>query len=162
MTRDTYLFADESVIPRPGPKGEITDAELIALAVAQASMGVPSDRQFLGLVAKVLPGWFPHLPRQSQYIRRLRRLAPSLAAVQLRIAELIATHELVIVLLINHHLRKSGAATGPTSRLARSSPLAATSSAFERPRTAAAMSVSLCLAQMNIEPLKRTRSAAMH
>ena len=38
-------------------------------------MGVPSDRQFLGLVAKVLPGWFPHLPCQSQYNRRLRRFA---------------------------------------------------------------------------------------
>ena len=91
-----YLFADELAIPRPGPKGEITDAELIALAVAQASMGVPSDRQFLGLIAKVLPGWFPHLPCQSQYNRRLRRLAPAIAGVQLRIAELIASHELVI------------------------------------------------------------------
>jgi hypothetical protein len=91
-----YLFADELAIPRPGPEGEITDAELVALAVAQASMGVPSDRQFLGLVAKVLPGWFPHLPCQSQYNRRLRRLAPVLAGVQLRIAELIAAHELVI------------------------------------------------------------------
>ena len=55
-----------------------------------------SDRQFLGLVAKVLPGWFPHLPEQSQYNRRLRRLAPVLAGVQLRIAELIAAHDLVI------------------------------------------------------------------
>ena len=82
-----YLFADELAIPRPGPRGEITDAELIALAVAQASMGVPSDRQFLGLIAKVLPGWFPHLPCQSQYNRRLRRLAPAIAGVQLRIAE---------------------------------------------------------------------------
>jgi hypothetical protein len=91
-----YLFADKLAIPRPGPAGEITDAELVALAVAQASMGVPSDRQFLGLVAKVLPGWFPHLPCQSQYNRRLRRLAPVLAGVQLRIAELIAAHELVI------------------------------------------------------------------
>jgi hypothetical protein len=91
-----YLFADELAIPRPGPSGEISDAELIALAVAQASMGVPSDRQFLGLIGKVLPGWFPHLPCQSQYNRRLRRLAPAIAAVQLRIAELIATHELVI------------------------------------------------------------------
>jgi hypothetical protein len=91
-----YLFADELAIPRPGPKGEITDAELIALAVAQAAMGVPSDRQFLGLVSKVLPGWFPHLPEQSQYNRRLRRLAPMLAAVQLRVAELIAHHDLLI------------------------------------------------------------------
>jgi hypothetical protein len=91
-----YIFADEQAIPRPGPKGEITDAELVALAVAQAAMGVPSDRQFLGLVSKVLPGWFPHLPEQSQYNRRLRRLAPTLAAVQLRVAELVAASDLRI------------------------------------------------------------------
>jgi hypothetical protein len=91
-----YIFADDLAIPRPGPEGRITDAELVALAVAQAAMGVPSDRQFLGLVAKVLPGWFPHLPEQSQYNRRLRRLAPMLAAVQLRVAELIASNDLLI------------------------------------------------------------------
>jgi len=91
-----FIFADEQAIPRPGPKGEITDAELVALAVAQAAMGVPSDRQFLGLVGKVLPGWFPHLPCQSQYNRRLRRLAPLIAGVQLRVAELIAASELRI------------------------------------------------------------------
>jgi hypothetical protein len=92
----SYLFADDLSIPRPGPKGEITDAELVALAVAQAAMGIPSDRQFLGVVAKVLPGWFPHLPCQSQYNRRLRRLAPAIASAQLRVAALIATSELRI------------------------------------------------------------------
>jgi hypothetical protein len=91
-----YLFADEEAIPRPGPEGKITDAELVALAVAQAAMGVPSDRQFLGLVRKVLPGWFPHLPSQSQYNRRLRRLAPLIASVQLRVSELIAASDLRI------------------------------------------------------------------
>lgn len=89
-----YVFADAETIPRPGPPGKITDAELVALAVAQAAMGIPSDRQFLGLVCKVLPGWFPHLPCQSQYNRRLRRLAPVLARVQLRVAELIAQNDL--------------------------------------------------------------------
>ena len=89
-----YVFADQAVVPRPGPDGLTTDAELVALSVAQASIGIPSDRQFLGLVGKVLPGWFPHLPCQSQYNRRLRRLAPLLAAVQLRIAELLASGEL--------------------------------------------------------------------
>jgi len=91
-----YIFADRTAIPRPGPEGKITDAELVALAVAQAAMGVPSDRQFLGLVGKVLPGWFPHLPEQSQYNRRLRRLAPTLASVQLRTSELIAAGDLRI------------------------------------------------------------------
>ena len=51
-----YIFADELAIPRPGPWREISDAELVALAVAQAAMGVPSDRQFLGLVAEGAAG----------------------------------------------------------------------------------------------------------
>ena len=33
-----YIFADQVGIPRPGPEGKITDAELVALAVAQAAM----------------------------------------------------------------------------------------------------------------------------
>src|SRR5262245_50251802 len=89
-----YMFADEEAIPRCGPRGRVTDAELVALAVAQAATGIPSDRQFLGLVGKLLPGWFPHLPCQSQYNRRLRRLAATIASVQLRVAGLIATNEL--------------------------------------------------------------------
>jgi Transposase DDE domain len=86
-----YVFAHSLPIPRPGPQGKITDAELIALAVAQASTGMPSDRQFLGMVAYRLPGWFPHLPDQSQYNRRLRRLVPQIVMVQLGVAELVAS-----------------------------------------------------------------------
>ena len=89
-----YIFADGAAVPRSGPEGKITDAELVGLSVAQAAMGIPSDRQFLGLIAKVLPGWFPHLPCQSQYNRRLRRLAPLLAGVQMQLAELLASGEL--------------------------------------------------------------------
>jgi hypothetical protein len=85
-----YVFADSLPIPRPGPEGKITDAELIALAVAQASTGECSDRKFLGMIAYRLPGWFAHLPDQSQYNRRLRRLVPYIVMVQLGVAELIA------------------------------------------------------------------------
>jgi hypothetical protein len=85
-----YVFATSVVIPRPGPEGLITDHELIALGVAQAATGICSDRQFLGVVDRLLPGWFPHLPDQTQYNRRLRRLAPWITTVQLQVAELIA------------------------------------------------------------------------
>ena len=85
-----YIFADSIPIPRPGPRGKITDAELIALAVAQAAMGESSDRKFLGMIAYRLEGWFPHLPDQTQYNRRLRRLVPQITAAQLAVAELIA------------------------------------------------------------------------
>jgi hypothetical protein len=67
---------------------------LVALAVGQAVMGICSDRQFLGLVGKVLPGFFPRLPSQSQYNRRLRALTPRLVWVQQRLSELLATGSL--------------------------------------------------------------------
>jgi hypothetical protein len=92
-----YVFATSLSIPRPGPRGLITDQELIALAVAQAVTGLASDRQFLGMVRRLLPGWFSHLPEQTQFNRRLRRLTPQLTRVQLMVAELIAEGEVRLV-----------------------------------------------------------------
>ena len=92
-----YVFACSLSIPRPGPAGKITDQELIALAVAQAMLGIPSDRQFLGQIARLLPGWFAHLPDQSQFNRRLRRLTPWMTTVQLMVAEWIADGEIRLV-----------------------------------------------------------------
>src|ERR687888_261447 len=82
-----YAFADEHPVPaRPGRPPLVSEAELVALAVAQAAIGISSDRQFLGLIGRVLPGWFPHLPDQSQYNRRLRGLIELLSIVQQRVA----------------------------------------------------------------------------
>ena len=82
-----YVFADEYPVPaRGGRRPLVSDAELVALAVAQASIGISSDRQFLGLIGRVLPGWFPHLPDQSQYNRRLRQLVELISVVQQRLA----------------------------------------------------------------------------
>ena len=92
-----YVFATSFSIPRPGPAGKITDPELVALAVAQAATGVCSDRQFLGVIARLLPGWFPHLPDQSQYNRRLRRLTPWITTTQMMVAELIADGDVRLV-----------------------------------------------------------------
>jgi hypothetical protein len=89
-----YVFAHALPIPRPGPQGKITDAELICLAVAQAATGESSDRKFLGMIAYRLEGWFAHLPEQSQYNRRLRRLTPYIVMVQLGLAELIASEDI--------------------------------------------------------------------
>jgi hypothetical protein len=92
-----YVFADSLRISRPGPPGNTTDAELVALAVAQAITGTCSDRQFLGIVGRLLPGFFPVLPDQSQYNRRLRRLTGQITRVQLMIAELIAEDPIRLV-----------------------------------------------------------------
>ena len=85
-----YVFATSLSIPRPGRAGNVSDHELIALAVAQAATGLSSDRQFLGAIGRRLPGYFPQLPDQPQYNRRLRRLTPWLTTVQLMVAELVA------------------------------------------------------------------------
>lgn len=85
-----YVFADEYTVPAgPGRPALVSDAELVALAVAQAAMGICSDRQFLGLVGHRLPGWFPHLPDQSQYNRRLRALVGLITIVQQQLARLL-------------------------------------------------------------------------
>jgi len=79
------VFADEYRVPaRPGRRAKVSDAELVALAVGQAATGICSDRQFLGLVGRLLPGWFPQLPDQSQYNRRLRGLVGLISIVQQR------------------------------------------------------------------------------
>lgn len=85
-----YVFADSLRIPRPGPVGRVCDQEIIALAVAQAMTGRCSDRQFLGTIGCLLPGFFPVLPDQAGYNRRLRRLTPWITTVQLMLAELVA------------------------------------------------------------------------
>jgi hypothetical protein len=92
-----YVFACSLSIPRCGPRGKVTDQELIALAVAQAVTGLASDRQFLGTIGRLLPDCFPDLPGQSQFNRRLRRLTPQITRVQIGLAELIAVGSVRLV-----------------------------------------------------------------
>ena len=67
----------ERIPPRPriGISPRITDAELITLAVMQALLGFTSEARWLRHVRRSLPAMFPHLPGQSGYNKRLRRLA---------------------------------------------------------------------------------------
>jgi hypothetical protein len=72
----------------PGRPPRITDAELIALAVAQMFLAIPNDRKFLALARWRLGHLFPYLPQQPGYNKRLRALAPTIARV---ITELAVT-----------------------------------------------------------------------
>jgi hypothetical protein len=67
--------------PRRGHPPRITDAELIALAVAQMFLAIPNDRKFLALARWRLGHLFPYLPKQPGYNKRLRALAPTIARV---------------------------------------------------------------------------------
>jgi hypothetical protein len=78
-----YVRVDDFLPRRQGPgrPPRITDAELVALAVAQMFMGIPNDRQFLAFARWRLGHLFCYLPQQSGYNKRLRALAPTIARV---------------------------------------------------------------------------------
>jgi hypothetical protein len=78
-----YVRVDDLLPKRPrrGRPPRITDAELIALAVAQMFLAIPNDRKFLALARWRLGHLFPYLPKQPGYNKRLRALAPTIARV---------------------------------------------------------------------------------
>lgn len=73
-----YVLADDLLPKRSGPgrKPRISDCEVIALAVAQVFLDCPSERRFLRLARGRLGHWFPYLPKQAGYNKRVRALAP--------------------------------------------------------------------------------------
>ena len=58
-----YVTADD-LLPESTKNAtrRVTDAEVVTLCVAQAIMGIPSDRRFLAVAAKRLGHLFPELP----------------------------------------------------------------------------------------------------
>jgi len=78
-----YVLADDLLPPRTGAgrRPRITDAELIALAVAQIVLQCHSERRFLRLARRRLCHLFPYIPQQPGYNKRLRRLAPQICMV---------------------------------------------------------------------------------
>lgn len=74
-----YCTADDLLPEKAGNAARsITDAEVVTLCVAQAIMGIPSDRRFLAVARKQLAHLFPQLPKQSGYFKRRRRLAETM------------------------------------------------------------------------------------
>lgn len=74
-----YCTADDLLPERPGnSRRRITDAEVATLCVAQAIMGIPSDRRFLAVARKHLRDLFPELPQQPGFHKRRARLAETI------------------------------------------------------------------------------------
>ena len=74
-----FCTADDLLPDRRGNAARrVTDAEVVTLCVAQAIMGIPSDRRFLAVARKRLGHLFPELPLQPGYFKRRRRLGDTL------------------------------------------------------------------------------------
>lgn len=81
VTTDDLLTAHPERVPtRPkiGFKPQISDAELLTLAVIQALLGFAEETRFLRYARKHLLAMFPTLPGQSGYNKRLRKLADTM------------------------------------------------------------------------------------
>jgi hypothetical protein len=74
-----YCTADD-LLPdaRPNARRVVSDAEVVTLCVAQAIMGVPSDRRFLAVARRQLGHLFPRRPGQAGYHKRRRALAETI------------------------------------------------------------------------------------
>ena len=72
---DNALLA--GVVPlhrRPGPLPACSDAEVLTIALARHRLGQPSERAFLEEVRRDWSPYFPCLPVQSEFDRRVRWL----------------------------------------------------------------------------------------
>jgi hypothetical protein len=64
----------------PGQRPEVTDAELVCLAVAQVLLRYDDERHWLRAAPKQVGHLFPRLLGQSEYNQRLKAIAPLMEA----------------------------------------------------------------------------------
>jgi hypothetical protein len=76
LLTSVFCTADDLLPESPkNARRSLTDAEVATLCVAQAIMGIPSDRRFLAIARRRLCHLFPELPKQPGYHKRRARLA---------------------------------------------------------------------------------------
>jgi len=77
-----YCIADDFLPKRPAnARRNVTDAEIVALCVAQAIMGIPSDHRFVAVAGKRLRHLFPTLPTRDAFHKRRLRLSDQIEAL---------------------------------------------------------------------------------
>lgn len=89
VTVDDLLVANPQLAPPRPPVGitpQLSDAELITLAVLQALLGFSDEARFVRYAHSHLRGLFPYLPERPAYNKRLRRSTVMLAAVMRHLA----------------------------------------------------------------------------
>jgi len=82
-----YVELTDRIIPvrgftrcGPGGRPEVTDAELVCIAVAQVLLRFDDERHWLRIAPRLIGHLFPRLLRQSEYNTRLRQLAQLMEA----------------------------------------------------------------------------------
>ena len=84
VTVDDLLIRNPHWAPRRPAVGiapQVSDAEMVTLAVIQVLLRFDTEARFLRYAHAHLRPWFPYLPARSGYNKRLRRSAEMLAHV---------------------------------------------------------------------------------
>jgi Transposase DDE domain len=83
------FYVADNLLPagRANARRSLTDSEVVTLLVAQAIMGVTSDRRFVRVARKHLVHLFPGLIGQSGLHKRRARLADALEQVMVALAQ---------------------------------------------------------------------------
>ena len=84
VTTDDLLKADPRLVPwrpRTGMMPQLSDAEVVTLAVLQALLGFTSEARWLRHARAAMGHLFPYLPQQPGYNKRLRALAGTISAL---------------------------------------------------------------------------------
>jgi hypothetical protein len=77
-----YCIADDFLPKRAcNARRRVSDAEIVALCVAQAIMGVPSDYRFVAVAGKRLRHLFPVIPTRDALHKRRLRLSEQIEAL---------------------------------------------------------------------------------
>jgi hypothetical protein len=66
----------------PGAKPEMSDSEIMTLALIMDYLPFPGETQFIGFIRANYGEWFPNLLTQSQFNRRLRKLEQMLETLR--------------------------------------------------------------------------------
>lgn len=66
----------------PGAKAEMSDSEILTLALVMDYLPFPGETQFIGFIRANYGQWFPDLLERSQFNRRLRKLESMLETLR--------------------------------------------------------------------------------
>ena len=67
-------YKKQNQVIKPGALVQLTDSEILTLALVMDYLPFPGETQFLGFIRANYQQWFPNLLNQSQFNRRLRRM----------------------------------------------------------------------------------------
>jgi hypothetical protein len=89
LVDDAIQTGELGIPPRPGPVPACSDAEVLTIALTRHLLGRPSESGFLAEVRRDWRHFFPRLPAQSEFNRRVRWLWGAFESLRLVLVDAV-------------------------------------------------------------------------